>query len=126
MRHGFAHSAKKPGQRGPAGGLAQDWALQNEGALAWTVELRDDGGFAPNKDTILPTAEENLAGFLHAVERILDVEQLAAPVASSSSSSSTTSSSGGRETVGGVMFFLYVYLFFGASILWRRTHIHTS
>lgn len=119
MRHGFAHSAKKPGQRGPAGGLAQDWALQNEGALAWTVELRNDGGFAPNKNTILPTAEENLAGFLHAVDRILDVEQLAAPVVSSSSSSSTTSSSGGRATAGAT-YFLYVYLFFAAVFFIRH------
>lgn len=73
--HGVTHGVTKPGQGNPSGGLAQDWALDDRGALAWTMELRGGnggGGFIIDASEIGPACDENLAGFIEGVSRIAD------------------------------------------------------
>ncbi len=49
-----------------AAGNIVDWAYGDQGALAYTIELRDTGstGFLLPADQILPTGEENFAAFM--------------------------------------------------------------
>ncbi len=49
-----------------ASGICSDWAYEEGGALAWTIELRDTGqyGFVLPPEQIIPTGEENFAAIL--------------------------------------------------------------
>lgn len=69
--NGLPHEVRKPGQGMPSGGLAQDWFADDQGALAFTIELRGGGssGFDPPADVIVPTCAENWAGFLELAQR---------------------------------------------------------
>ena len=73
--HGVPHGTGKPGVGNPSGGLAQDWAHGEVGALAWTVELRGGGGTNPfvlPETEIIPACEEAFAGFLHIAGLLAD------------------------------------------------------
>ena len=69
--NGLPHDVRKPGAGMPSGGLAQDWFADEQGALAFTIELRGGGasGFDPPADVILPACAENWAGFLELAQR---------------------------------------------------------
>lgn len=72
--NGLPHDVRKPGQGMPSGGLAQDWFADDQGALAFTIELRGGGssGFDPPAELIVPTCAENWAGFLELAQRTSD------------------------------------------------------
>ncbi len=57
----------------PAAGNAVDWFYGATGSTAYTIELRDTGdfGFILPADQILPTAQENWAGFLYFAEETI-------------------------------------------------------
>jgi murein tripeptide amidase MpaA len=56
-----------------ASGTSKDWAYDLYGIPAFTVEMRDTGnfGFVLPADQILPTAQENWAGFKAYLQRLL-------------------------------------------------------
>lgn len=91
--NGLPHDVRKPGQGMPSGGLAQDWFADDQGALAFTIELRGGGGsgFDPPADLIVPTCAENWAGFLELAQRTSDAYGVDPP----------KGTTGGRDDTGG-------------------------
>ncbi|MCH9680982.1 MAG: hypothetical protein K0V04_06085 [Deltaproteobacteria bacterium] len=94
--HGVSHGTGKPGVGNPSGGLAQDWAHGNIGALAWTVELRGGSGgsgFILPEEQIIPACEENFAGLLELGSRL--AMDFGEPPPSSGDSGTDTGDPGG-------------------------------